>query len=925
MTSSKWFACALAREAFISSGILEFGETKANKPGTLRRTPFSAAAPTAQHTQQKALKMWYLSRNGSSEGPLAESRIVDLIRNENLRDGHICVVGENEWQPLQSHRAFADALNPAASATNIGNAATAFHDAVPGTLAHAPTAFGAVTNAPFAVPSVAGNTQLAQGYGPPQTAVGYGTPTQAQGYGAAHQAQGYSGPGQAQGYGAPPQAQGYGGPGQAQGYGAPPQAQGYGAPQQAQAYPQGVPATQLSAATKRKFPLGLALGGGGALGALVIGGGALGYFLMRSPAPALAKALPAKTQIYVEVTGVKQTVLALKKIDFIDGNKYDDKKAMDEAQTSLANAFALPKDASAKIALGLGGLAVGAWDVENKPEAVLLISWDSSAAAELLLTSKRFTAAGTVGDGTAYTLARREITGDDLRKLPEVEKLLSKLETKADDKLAWFPKSKIIALGNEAGVLEVSRVLAGTSVSLAKSDLYAAAKKQFNSGAQMVGFVDPMVAKKSTRDIFDKLIGAGNPMTLSANAEGPGIRIKYTMELAGTEVTKQKTLAFPEVSSLSLGKTLPKETFALAQFATKPGKRGKEGRDELLALVARNLPEGSGRLSRQIEEGEKQVGVEIGDVLNMLGDEAVIGLLARDGYRLERNASPNWKDFAVVYGQKLEDEAAAKRVVATLKGQAARMVKITSDGDDFVGEPEREGRDIPRVAVRYIKKELVVVLGARDLADKAFAAAAGKDSLADDKSYRAATDATEGRNQLFWVDTGRIAQTMLDANSKLKEAATKAGLPVDAFVLLGSKRMTSTLGITMKRDGERVLVTADSINLPFASGIAGAYFYIASSSSLDDLAQHTDDTDDDPPANHAPSRPTAIGDALPKACEDYLSHYQRCMTPLAGRAQTEKTINAIREGYTNMKMPSVVAGICERAEAEVTKSFPKCN
>jgi hypothetical protein len=865
--------------------------------------------------------MWYLSRNGSSEGP---------IRNENLRDGHICVVGENEWQPLQSQRAFADALDHAASASHMANAATAFHDAVPETFAHAPTAFGAATSAPLAAPALPGQTQVGSGFGPPQTAIGYGAPAQAQGFGAtqqAHgygvpqqgygappqaqgygappQAQGYGAPPQAQGYGAPPQAQGYGAPPQAQGYGAPPQAQGYGAPQQAQGYPQSVPATQPSAATKRKFPLGLVLGGAGALGVLVIGGVALGYFL-----------LPAKTQIYVEVTGVKQTFLALKKVDFVDSDKYDDKKAMDEAQTSVANAFALPKDASAKIALGLGGLAVGAWDVENKSEAVLLISWDSSASAELLLTSKRFAAAGTIGEGTAYTLARREITGDELAKLPEVEKALSKLETKAEDKLAWFPKSKLIVLGNEAGVLEVSRVLAGTSVSLAKSDLYAAAKKQFNSGAQLVAFVDPTVAKKSTRDIFDKLIGAGNPMTFSASAEGPGIRIKYTMELAGTEVTKQNTLAFPEMSTLSLGKTL-------AQLATKPAKRGKAGRDELLALVSRNLPDSSGRLSRQIEEGEKQVGVEIGDVLNMLGDEAVIGLLARDGYRLDRNAAPNWKDFAVVYGQKLEDEAAAKRVVATLKGQAAHLLKVTSDGDDFVGEPEREGRDVPRVAVRYIKKELVVVLGARDLADKAFAAAGGKDSLADDKSYRAATEATEGRNQLYWIDTGRIAQTMLDGNAKLKEAGTKAGLPVEALLLLGPKRMTSTLGITLKRDGERILVTADSINLPFAAGIAGAYTFASRSASLDELGRHSDDSDDDPPTSQ-PSHPVATGDALPKACEDYLNHYQRCMAPLTGKAQAEKTINAIREGYANIKMTSVLASVCERADAEVTKSFPKC-
>jgi hypothetical protein len=115
---------------------------------------------------------FYLNRSGSAEGPLAEQQIVAMIQRGELTQANICAVGQNQWQPLASHPAFAAALSQRAG----GGAG-----------------YGAAPQAP--------PQQAPGGYGAPpqQAAGGYGAPPQQApgGYGAA------PGP-TAPGYGAAP-------------------------------------------------------------------------------------------------------------------------------------------------------------------------------------------------------------------------------------------------------------------------------------------------------------------------------------------------------------------------------------------------------------------------------------------------------------------------------------------------------------------------------------------------------------------------------------------------------------------------------------------------------------------------------------------------------------------------------------------------
>jgi hypothetical protein len=855
--------------------------------------------------------MWYLNQSGATEGPLSEAQIVEMIRFGGLREGHVCPVGATEWLLLAGHPAFAQAL------TGIEPTMMAMPEAQPQAQQlspYGPPQGGAAPALhPYGAPQ-GGAAPASHPYGAPQG--GAPGPAAVNPYGAPQGTNPYGPPqgGAPQGsyapnpHGAPPQGAApgyapnqYGAPqGAAPGYAANP----YGAPQQQQ---QGFPP-----AAKSKLPLFLGLGGAGLVVTAALGTGA--YFALRSSGPTLAKAMPAGTQIYVEATGVKEALVAAKRMNFIDSSKYDDKKSLEDAQLSFSKAFELSATDAAIVALGIRGAAGGGWNVgRSGTSSAFLLSWDSATSAKILLSSKRFSPDGTIASGAVYKVARRDIPYEQMRDMPAAEKTLSQMSTSGRSKLVWFEKAKVMAVGDEASLRDVAAVIDGAP-SLAKSELYIEAKGRFASGAQLVAFIDPQVMRESSRAVYDKYFAAGGPMSLSASAESEGIKMKYAAALGGPEILKQKDAYILEPSKLELARTLPQETVGFLDMSTKVAKRGKEGR--ALLIRALSAQDGGSAIQQEIEKAEKELGIDIGDVLTALGDEAIVGVIARAGYTYTPKVPPGWKDFAVVYEQKLEDEAAAKKIVTTLKNKASDApIKITMQGDNFVGEPATDGGIVPRIEVRYLKKKLFMVLGSQALAERVFAAADGTLALGDDKAFKNAVSATEGKNAMLWFDTGRAAQTYLDAEPTIKTEANKAGVPLDSLILTGDKRMTSTLGITTEFKGDKLVVSLDSVNLPMVGGAVAAASMLRLSSALGAGL---------PDPQPSTQTPTAAGGSMPKVCEDYFAHYQRCMQKAGlSAAQAGKTVSAIRDTYSRIPAASLVS-ICITADTGVTKSFKNC-
>jgi hypothetical protein len=722
-------------------------------------------------------------------------------------------------------------------------------------------------------------------------------------------------------YGAPVQAQQapsspYGAP-QGPQAGAQP-AYGFGqAPQAAYVQGQNMGPPQGMPAQAKKSKLPLVLGLGGAL--VAVGGISTGaYFALRSSGPSLAKSMPANTQVYLEATGFKESLQAIKRMNFIDGSKFDDVRSLEDAKVGFQKAFDLSSTDASIVALGMKGAGGGGWNIgRGRGEAVFLISWDSATSAKILLSSKRFSSEGLVGSGTFYKVVRRDVPYDQMSSMTAFEKSLSQLATSGKTKLAWFDKAKVMAIGDEASLRDIGAVVDGTSPSLAKSDLYGEAKKSFVPDAQTIGFADPMVMRETSREAYDKYFAGSGPMALSAKAQAEGLRITFSGSLGGAEIQKQKDAFIFETAKLELGRTLPQETVAFLDMSTKVAKRGKEGRALLIRALSQNATDGGASMQQEIERAEKELGIDIGDVLSAVGEEGVIAIAARAGFTYNPKVQVSWKDFAVVYEQKLEDEAAAKKIMTALRGKAVEAkapVKITIQGDNFTSEPASDASFIPRVDVKYIKKKLFVVLGSQALAERVYAASEGTATLGDDAAFKTVSSKTEAKNLLLWVDTGKAAQVFLDAESTTKTEVTKLGVPVDAFFLTGEKRVTSTLGMTTELKGDKLTFSLDSLNLPMAGAmIAGASMLRLGSAFTTTALPY------DPSATSLPSAGN-----LPKECNDYFAHYQRCMIKVGQpAAAAAKTVSSIRESYS--KIPAaMIANICVKADAQVTKSFKNC-
>jgi hypothetical protein len=807
--------------------------------------------------------MWYLNRSGNPEGPLSEAQIIEMIQFGGLREAHVCPAGGQSWMPLNAHPAFAQVM------TGI-----------------APTMMSSphVAPQPYGAP-----VQVQQAPSP------YGAPQGPQ-----------AGPQGAQG------AQGYGFA-QAQpapaAYGAPQASYGQG---QNMGQPQGMPSPP---AKKSKLPLVLGLGG--ALVAVTgIGTGA--YFALRSSGPNLAKSMPANTQVYLEATGFKESLQAVKRMNFVDGSKFDDVRSLEDAKVGFQKAFDLSSTDASLVALGIKGAGGGGWNIgRNRGESVFLISWDSATSAKILLSSKRFSSEGLVGSGTFYKVVRRDVPYDQMSSMSALEKSLSQLSTSGKTKLAWFDKAKVMAIGDEASLRDIGAVVDGTSPSLAKSDLYGEAKKSFVPDAQIIGFGDPMIMRETSREAYDKYFAGSGPMALSAKAQAEGLKITFSGSLGGAEIQKQKDAFIFETAKLELGRTLPQETVAFFDMSTKVAKRGKEGRALLIRAITQNAPDGGASMQQEIERVEKESGIDIGDVLSAVGGEGVIAVAARAGFTYNPKVAVSWKDFAVVYEQKLEDEAAAKKIMTTLRSKAVEAkapVKITIQGDNFTSEPASDSSLIPRVDVRYIKKTLFLVLGSQALAERVFAASEGTATLGDDAAFKTVSSKTEAKNALLWVDSGRAAQAFLDAEPTTKSELSKAGVPLDAFFLTGEKRVTSTLGMTTEFKGDKLMFTVDSVNLPMAGALMAGASMLRLGSGLGTTASSFD-----PAATNLPGTGN-----LPKECNAYLAHYQRCLLKVGqSPADTAKTIGLIRESYS--KLPAAtVAPICVTADAGVSKSFKNC-
>ncbi len=657
------------------------------------------------------------------------------------------------------------------------------------------------------------------------------------------------------------------------------------------------------------------IGIGAVLGVLLFGGCGYAIYsaIFKQPASALAKFFPESTNVYVECTGFKPMMLGINKVMFIDNSKLDDKKAIQESEDALAKSFGLSKDDAILIALGLRGAAVGG-DVEKgskSKQGGAIVSWDSTKAAEKLLSSKRFSTNGSLGkNGRVYELKERD-SSEDTGTISPTEKALSRLHTSGNDKIVWFEKQSIMAFGTEESLKEIVDRIESGGKSLADSDEFAKAKKNFLSDAAIVGFVsrDVWDAAKSNmsssdRQNFDKLFNDAGPVAISGAVEKAGLRIQLATDLAATNLMDGKEL-LKMGGKLTLYKHFPKETVAYAAYRSSLGVSGKEAK-ELILKELEKQKEGKD-VRKNVTEAESELGIDFGDVLGAVGDEGGFGVMARAGYTptMETITKFSWDDFGVYSVQEIKDEAIIKKTVAAFKAKAVGApFTMTGTDDDLVLDPK--DASLPRIELVTKKKRFVLAAGSKDIAARILAAADGKDTLDDDKGHLAAIDPLEAKSLLLWVDVGRIADAALK-DSTVRTMASKAEFPVDAFVLTGDKRLSSSFGLDMKRDGDRYVYRLDGMNLPFIGAVGAGAFYFSMSQALGGFGKPSyDDVD----------TTTNSGSGVGVVCEAYLQRFERCGLPSVPAATKRQIVGQTRTLYARQS-PAVRDAACRQLQSSL--------
>lgn len=657
------------------------------------------------------------------------------------------------------------------------------------------------------------------GYGPAPG--GYGPPAGAP--------PGGGGGGGGGGYGQPPPPQQPPG-----GYGQPPGGGGYGAPPPAPAKKSGVGAW-----------IGI---GCGALLLLGIIGGIIGYFVLwAKPAPHLVRYVPKTTTLYVEMPSFKKSLISFATVKPLDSSRVDEKRMMEDTIDAFSTSFDLSPDEAKQVVGGLDSAAFAARDMNDHGKAGGVIAFSSTGAADKLLHTKRFNDKGAFGTGgTRFTLDAK--TKGSSAKAGFLEMALDDLHTGTKDRLVWFPKSKLLVLGDEEFVTDVDQVLSGSQESLEKSESYIKAKKTFESGSDVAFFYD-------THDL-DDLKGAAPKKALDAYLRNrdaftgtikivkAGIMMDMHATLSGSGMPPDDLM--PKASKLAFPKRLPADTVAYMAMSTKTKMPGSAVQATLIQRVEDSDPTAAKDLKDGIDAIEKQMGFKVADLIDMTGDEAAMGILLDPSFKLDTSnaLTDELGNVGMVYAIAIKDDAKAKMVLGKIKKQLETpgledTLKVRSlGGDDFEVDPETHvSFPVPNLTVKYDGHQIIAVLAAGSLTTRALDALQhGKGTLGGDGAHNLAMGALpDDANFYMWVDTGRITSVMLDGASHVRGGVSfdtllfpdPSTIPVDAVRLTGPDRVTSAMAVRATVKNGVWSIDLDSLNMP-----ALALFSVASELDL---------------------------------------------------------------------------------------------
>jgi hypothetical protein len=274
---------------------------------------------------------------------------------------------------------------------------------------------------------------------------------------------------------------------------------------------------------------------------------------------------------------------------------------------------------------------------------------------------------------------------------------------------------------------------------------------------------------------------------------------------------------------LSLGERLPAEAFAYATGITKSQLSGAELEQAMLQQVASADANRADDVRAGIALIEQRLHVHFDQVLDSLGDQGAVALVAPPDYSLELASPPQMlANFAIVGVQALKDEAPLRSLLKQWRaelGPLADQYLVQEDADGYALTPKDNPLGLGAQA-RFSKSYAFFALGKSALVERSWRAfSAGENTLGADPAERAARAALPSAARAFvWIDAARVIASV-QKNPFL--APRISNLTGGALRLAGTDRVT--LGVAFGSEPEHggYRYRVDTLNLPIFLGLFG--------------------------------------------------------------------------------------------------------
>ena len=606
--------------------------------------------------------------------------------------------------------------------------------------------------------------------------------------------------------------------------------------------------TAGSAPAKKKGRVGMIVGILVAI--LLVAGGAVGaYLLLFSGAKLkLAGAVPKDVEVFFEVPDVSGALAKLTEMEIIDPSQLKSDKLVKELSKSLKESFEISQESADDIVQGVESFAVAGRGVTKKQQFAVLISFSSSDGIDKLLGSERFSKEDSFGEnGTRYSVDRQKFEIEDLADMPPLQQPFAFMSVSAESKssaLVWFADQRLLVMGHEDLIEEISGVAEKGKDSLADSDKFAQA--QFESGASAIAYIDmDILDGGDLKDVAKGYFNEVAPFASSLELDDAGLVITLAGQLKGKDLPEEK---ISEAVDVDLFKRLPQETFSYLAFSSQSELSGKEMRTDLIKQIRSQNKRTAEKLDESLDTMDEELGISADEVFDVIGDQGVLAVVAASKYAYDPAQSPleSVESFAGAFILHIGDKDAATKIIKVMRkklfeeGPFAEAYDVSKKGDGFTASPEEEGT--PFVRVEIIDGHLVMAAGGKKLVNRVLESFKdGKNTLDDEAAHNKALEAlSSGAHVYLWSDVGRLGQVVRDwAEEEMADELDKmteqlGGLSYKALRVKGDSRITAAAALHLEVEDETwnyKLETLNGLGLAVPVGLYGVRRYLASSKS----------------------------------------------------------------------------------------------